>query len=188
MIKRAPSPGQLTAMIVFALSCFSLMLFLWVSFGGPVPLKPQGYRVNVSFDEAVQLATEADVRISGVTVGKVKKVEPSNGPHRRRAGDRRALRAAAQRRQGDAAQQDAARRDIRGADARHQGRRRRFPRTAAISGRQVSPQVELDEVIRTFDPETREGVRRLAGRAVGRDEGPRRRPQPGVRRAADVLR
>lgn len=50
-------------MIAFAFSCFALILFLWVSFGGPVPLKPQGYRVNVTFSEAVQLATEADVRI-----------------------------------------------------------------------------------------------------------------------------
>jgi phospholipid/cholesterol/gamma-HCH transport system substrate-binding protein len=79
MIKRTPSFGQLTAMVVFALSCFSLVLFLWVSFGGPVPLKPQGYRVHVSFNEAVQLATEGDVRISGVSVGKVKKVSPSTG-------------------------------------------------------------------------------------------------------------
>lgn len=79
MIKRTPSFGQLTAMVVFALSCFSLVLFLWVSFGGPVPLKPQGYRVHASFDEAVQLASEGDVRISGVRVGKVKKVSPSTG-------------------------------------------------------------------------------------------------------------
>ncbi|MBK5230444.1 MAG: MCE family protein, partial [Thermoleophilia bacterium] len=79
MIKRTPSFGQLAAMVVFALSCFSLVLFLWVSFGGPVPLKPQGYRVHVSFNEAVQLATEGDVRISGVSVGKVKKVSPSTG-------------------------------------------------------------------------------------------------------------
>lgn len=79
MIKRIPSVGQLTAMVVFALSCFSLVLFLWVSFGGPVPLKPQGYRIHISFDEAVQLAQEGDVRISGVNVGKVKKVEPSIG-------------------------------------------------------------------------------------------------------------
>lgn len=79
MIKRTPSFGQLTAMAVFALSCFSLVLFLWVSFGGPVPLRPQGYRIHVSFDEAVQLGSEGDVRISGVTVGKVKKVSPSTG-------------------------------------------------------------------------------------------------------------
>lgn len=79
MIKRTPKPMQLLAMIAFAFTCFVLTLFLWISFGGPVPLKPQGYRVNVTFNEAVQLATEADVRISGVPVGKVKKVTPQQG-------------------------------------------------------------------------------------------------------------
>src|SRR5213593_5104950 len=59
----------------FTLSCFGLLLFLWSAFGGPVPLKPRGYRFDASFAEATQLAQEADVRISGVTVGKVKKIE-----------------------------------------------------------------------------------------------------------------
>ena len=58
---------------VFALSCFGLLLFLWLSFGGPIPLKPKGYRVHVAFPEATQLANEADVRIAGVSVGKVRK-------------------------------------------------------------------------------------------------------------------
>jgi phospholipid/cholesterol/gamma-HCH transport system substrate-binding protein len=74
--KNAPSFGRIAAMVVFALSCFGLLLFLWLAFGGPVPLKPEGYRVNASFAEATQLSTEADVRISGVPVGKVKTIEP----------------------------------------------------------------------------------------------------------------
>src|SRR5688572_27318586 len=65
-------------MVGFALSCFGLLLFLWLAFGGAVPLKPKGYQVNVSFAEGTQLAVEADVRISGVPVGKVKTVE-ANG-------------------------------------------------------------------------------------------------------------
>ena len=40
--------------------------------GSPVPLKPKSYRIHVDFKEATTLANEADVRISGVTVGKVK--------------------------------------------------------------------------------------------------------------------
>jgi phospholipid/cholesterol/gamma-HCH transport system substrate-binding protein len=76
MNKAAPSFGRIAAMVVFALSCFGLLLFLWLAFGGPVPLKPQGYRINVAFEEATQLATEADVRISGVPVGRVKTIEP----------------------------------------------------------------------------------------------------------------
>jgi phospholipid/cholesterol/gamma-HCH transport system substrate-binding protein len=75
MQKQAPSVGRIAVMVGFALSCFGLLLFLWLAFGGPVPLKPKGYRVTVPFREAAQLAQEADVRISGVTVGKVKTVE-----------------------------------------------------------------------------------------------------------------
>ncbi len=75
MQKAAPSPLRIIVMVVFALSCFGLLLFLWVSFGGAVPLQPQGYRFEVPFAEASTLATEADVRIAGVNVGKVKSQE-----------------------------------------------------------------------------------------------------------------
>jgi virulence factor Mce-like protein len=71
MQKRAPTLGNLIVIAVFVLSCFGLLLFLWESFGGPVPLKAKGYRVTVSFPQALQLAEEADVRISGVPVGHV---------------------------------------------------------------------------------------------------------------------
>lgn len=58
-------------MVLFALSCAGLLLFLWLSFGGTIPFNPQGYRIKVSFQSAGQLATQADVRIAGVTVGNV---------------------------------------------------------------------------------------------------------------------
>ena len=66
----APSPKVVT-MVLFALSCVGLLLFLWLSFGGTIPFKPQGYRFEASFPNAQQLATQADVRIAGVSVGKV---------------------------------------------------------------------------------------------------------------------
>src|SRR3954452_18101499 len=75
MQKQAPTIGRLLVMVGFALSCFGLLLFLWLAFGGPGPLKPKGYRFQTSFGEATQLAKEADVRISGVPVGKVKSIE-----------------------------------------------------------------------------------------------------------------
>jgi phospholipid/cholesterol/gamma-HCH transport system substrate-binding protein len=80
MQKQAPTPGKLLTMVVFALSCFGLLLFLWLSFGGPIPLKPQGYRVHVAFPEATQLGLEADVRVAGVSVGKVvkKDIDPQH--------------------------------------------------------------------------------------------------------------
>ncbi len=79
MQKSAPSLLRILTMVVFALSCFGLLLFLWLSFGGPVPLQPEGYRFKVEFPEAATLATEADVRIAGVNVGKIKAKELDKG-------------------------------------------------------------------------------------------------------------
>ena len=80
MVKDAPSVGKIAAMVLFALSCFGLLLFLWLAFGGPVPLKLQGYEFRVAFPEATQLGVEADVRIAGVSVGKVraKSIDPAH--------------------------------------------------------------------------------------------------------------
>jgi phospholipid/cholesterol/gamma-HCH transport system substrate-binding protein len=49
MQKQAPSLARVMVMAGFALSCFGLILFLWLAFGGPIPLQPKGYRVTVSF-------------------------------------------------------------------------------------------------------------------------------------------
>jgi phospholipid/cholesterol/gamma-HCH transport system substrate-binding protein len=68
----APPLGRILVAVGFALSCFGLLLFLWVAFGGPVPLKPKSYRFTADFPEAITLAQEADVRVAGVSVGKVK--------------------------------------------------------------------------------------------------------------------
>lgn len=78
MQKQAPTLGRLLVIVGFAFSCFGLLLFLWLSFGGPIPLKPKGYRFDITFTEANQLTSEADVRISGVPVGKVKTIENSD--------------------------------------------------------------------------------------------------------------
>jgi virulence factor Mce-like protein len=77
--KQAPSIGRILAMVVFAMSCFGLLLFFWLAFGGPVPLKPEGYRVKVNFPEATTLAQEADVRMAGVNIGRVKTKELDAG-------------------------------------------------------------------------------------------------------------
>ena len=78
METRPPTVVQLLVAVAFTLSCFALLLFLWISFGGPTPLKPEGYRLEVPFDEATALAVESDVRISGVSVGKVKTIDLSD--------------------------------------------------------------------------------------------------------------
>ena len=67
----APSLGKIFSMVLFALSCIGLLLFLWLEFGGTIPFNPQGYRFKVAFPYAQELASPAQVRIAGVNVGKV---------------------------------------------------------------------------------------------------------------------
>lgn len=74
MQKQAPSAARILIAIGFALSCFALLLFLWVTFGGPTPFKARDYRFTAQMTETTTLAKEADVRIGGVTVGKVKEL------------------------------------------------------------------------------------------------------------------
>ncbi len=75
MQKQAPSIGRILVAVGFALSCFALLLFLWITFGGAVPFKPESYRFTADFPEALTLQKEADVRVGGVSVGKVKDLE-----------------------------------------------------------------------------------------------------------------
>jgi ABC-type transporter Mla subunit MlaD len=82
MQKQAPSITRILVAAAFTLSCFCLMLFLWITFGGPIPLAAESYRFTAYFPEATRLATEADVRIGGVSVGKVKSVELAPAEYR----------------------------------------------------------------------------------------------------------
>jgi virulence factor Mce-like protein len=76
VIKTPPSIARILAMVLFALSCICILLWLWLTFGGPIPLKPKAYQVKVPFDEAVQLTTDLDVRSAGITIGSIKQSEP----------------------------------------------------------------------------------------------------------------
>ncbi|HVV90387.1 MAG TPA: MlaD family protein [Solirubrobacterales bacterium] len=81
MSKRAPSTAQLLVITAFALACFCILLFLWVTFGGPTPFRAKSYQVTVPFTEASQLAEQSDVRISGVDIGKVESIELGPNGH-----------------------------------------------------------------------------------------------------------
>ncbi|MEJ7893465.1 MAG: MlaD family protein [Solirubrobacteraceae bacterium] len=73
---KAPKLSLILVAAAFALSCFGFTLFVWKSFGGPTPFQAHGYRFHVVFGtEASQMTSNADVRISGVSVGRVIKVE-----------------------------------------------------------------------------------------------------------------
>ncbi len=81
MIKERPSLGRMAAMVAFTISCFGILVFLWLAFGGPIPLKAQSYRFEASFKEAALLVEEADIRLAGLNVGKVKgkRLDERNG-------------------------------------------------------------------------------------------------------------
>jgi len=75
MVTQAPRKTAVLGALGFTLSCIALMIFVWNQFSGPVPFAPEGYRVHALFTETGLLVPGADVRISGVTVGKVTAVQ-----------------------------------------------------------------------------------------------------------------
>jgi phospholipid/cholesterol/gamma-HCH transport system substrate-binding protein len=154
--KSAPGLGRIAAMVIFTLSCFGLLLFLWLAFGGPVPLGPKGYQFHVNVPEATTLAKEADVRISGVPVGKVKDIQPD-----KRSGESNVTIELQSR---YAPLRSDARAILRQKTLLGEtyveltpGTKgsRSVPEGGRLASARVSETVELDEILRTFDPKTR---------------------------------
>ena len=79
MLTRSPAMRSIVFMVIFFLAAFALLLFVWQRFGGVAPLAPKGYRVHVHFPQAQNLQPNADVRMAGVTIGKVVSVTPTLG-------------------------------------------------------------------------------------------------------------
>src|SRR4051794_33124365 len=160
MQKQAPTFGRLLTMVLFALSCFGLLLFLWLSFGGSVPLKPKGYRIQVAFPEATQLGDYADVRTAGVSVGKVrlKELDPK-GNHtiatleidRKFAPIRSDARAILRQKTLLGETYVELTPGTRNAPFVKEGGR--------LPNSRVASTVELDEIFRAFDPKTRHSFR-----------------------------
>jgi phospholipid/cholesterol/gamma-HCH transport system substrate-binding protein len=156
MQKQVPTVGRLLVMAVFTLSCFGLLLYLWSAFGGPVPLKPHGYRFHASFAEATQLAQEADVRISGVNVGKVKQID---------LGDDGRTDATIELDDKYAPLPEDSHAILRQKTLLGEtyveltpGTKSapKIPENGQLATTQVAPTVELDEILRSFDKKTRE--------------------------------
>ena len=70
-MRRDISHRQIAAVVLFAFSCFVLLLYLWLRSGGAIPLAAEKYRVHVLLPQAKGLGPHSDVRVSGVTVGHV---------------------------------------------------------------------------------------------------------------------
>jgi phospholipid/cholesterol/gamma-HCH transport system substrate-binding protein len=155
-----PSVSRVMVMVGFTLSCFGLLLFLWLSFGGPIPLKPKGYRVQVGFPEATQLGLEADVRVAGVSVGKLRKKELDPRGNRTlvdleidrkfaplRADTRAILR----------------QKSLLGetyVELTPGSSKKTLPEGGRLPDGQVKPTVELDEIFQALDPKTRAAFQR----------------------------
>jgi virulence factor Mce-like protein len=71
MNTRKPTIPAVLTMAAFSTGCVGLLIYLWISFGGSLPFTPAGYRFNVEFSQATELAANAQVQISGVPVGRV---------------------------------------------------------------------------------------------------------------------
>jgi ABC-type transporter Mla subunit MlaD len=160
MIKTIPTIPRLLAMIGFALASFGGLLFLWVSFGGPVPLHAKGYQFNVDFPKAAQLTRQADVRISGVTVGKVVALESLRDNSTRATIELEAKYAPIPR----AAKAMLRAKTLLGetyvelAPNRAKGTGP-LPEEGILAKNAVEPTVELDDILRVFDPKTRAAFR-----------------------------
>ncbi|MGA8744279.1 MAG: MlaD family protein [Solirubrobacterales bacterium] len=156
MSKRAPSTKQLLAIAAFALSCFGILLFLWISFGGPTPFKAKPYEIKIPFNSATQLAEQSDVRISGVDVGKVQSI--ALAPNRKQAlatiyiedkyaplplSTRAILRTKTLLGETYVELTPGSRNGPKLADG------------ATVPNAQVEQSVQLDEIFRTFNPRTR---------------------------------
>src|SRR5215217_4606362 len=159
MQKAAPSLSRIVVMVVFALSCFGLLLFLWLSFGGPVPLKPLDYQVEINFPEATTLAQEADVRVAGVPVGKVRKVEVGDGTNRTVATVELERRFAPLREDAQAVLRQKTLLGETYVELTPGRSSKTIPEGGSLPNGQVKKTVQLDEIFDSLDPKTRADFR-----------------------------
>jgi virulence factor Mce-like protein len=160
METRRPSPARIATMALFALSCVGLLLYLWISFGGAVPLQPKGWRFKVGFEQAAQLADQAEVRVAGVPVGKVVALDRQPGSNRTDATiemDPRyapiAIDSRAMLRTKSLLGETYVEMTLghRGSPMLREG--------ARLPNRQVTRSVQLDEILDSLDPYTRRAFR-----------------------------
>ena len=159
MIKQAPSIPRIAAMVAFALSCIGILLFLWLQFGGPIPLRPEAYTIDIAFPEATGLQKNLDVRMSGITIGEVRDVEVEKKSSR--------TLATLQIKEEYAPLPSDTRAILRTKTLLGETFVELSPGSRAApklfdGGRlrdaQVAPTVELDEIFQTYDPTTRRAI------------------------------
>ena len=160
MQKQAPTIGRVLAMVVFALSCFGILMFLWLSFGGPTPLKPKGYRFKANFAEAATLPVEADVRLAGVNIGKVKEKElDERGATTRVTIELKPEYAPIPANTHAILRQKTLLGETYVELSAGDRNGRKLPDEGTLARTQVEPSEQLDEILRAFDSQTRDALR-----------------------------
>ena len=162
-------------MVGFALSCFGLLLFLWLAFGGPVPLKPKGYQFKV----VLQGGRAAGQRGRRAHLGRLGR--QGQGHHARQAdghldGGHRA-RPRATRRSPKDTKATLRQKTLLGetyvelTPGNKSGGT--VPENGSLPAGSVAPTVELDEIFRAFDQKTRDSFRIWMRPARRGGQGPR---------------
>lgn len=70
---------RLTVLVTFFIACAVFFGYLWVNSGGRIPGLTDGYRVSMQVSDVDNLVEDSDVMIAGVKVGKVRELQPSGG-------------------------------------------------------------------------------------------------------------
>ena len=146
---------QLAIIAAFSASCVLILVYLWTSFGGTIPLKPKNYRVSADFPDASNLALNADVRISGVNVGHVISTKSAPDSTTRVVFDLEPAYAPLPADAHAMLRQKTAFGEIYVDVTPGSPSAAKLPEGGSLPKAQLSPSVELDEIFRTFDPKTR---------------------------------
>lgn len=173
METRTPAFRTVLLPVAFSLLCVVLTLAAYYAFGGRLPLQPKGYQFTIPLPQASNLLAGSDVQIAGVQVGEVVDVE--------RAGN--TAEAVVEMRSEFAPVRSGARAIARTKTLLGEGyiELAPGPRDAPVireGGRleaaRVRPNVQLDEFLTTFGPDTRKRMsqmlsglaRAMAGRST----------------------
>jgi phospholipid/cholesterol/gamma-HCH transport system substrate-binding protein len=160
METRTPSLRLLVLPVAFGLVCVVLTLLVFHVFGGRLPLEAKGYRFTMPLPQASNLVTGSDVQIAGVKIGEVTDVERrGNGAQATleikpafvpiRTGARAIARTKTLLGEGYVELAPGPRRAAP------------IPDGGTMAASQVQPNVQLDEFLQTFGPDTRRRMHEL---------------------------
>jgi virulence factor Mce-like protein len=144
----------------FALTCIVLTAIVFASFGGTLPFTPTGYRLTVPLANASNLVQGSAVEISGVTIGRVVDVQRSGSGARAtlqiqpryvpiRAGATAIARSKTLLGEAYIEMAPGSRSE------------KAIPDGGSLPSANVLPNVQLDQFLQAFGPQTRQRMRQL---------------------------